>query len=134
MKKISYVHETRAEDGETKVTLKIPYFEHEDIGWIEKAMRTTAPAVKEWLDENMDTIREDMQIIKPIKNGVPFEEVFIQIWHYIFGLTNKHLARKGFMFDTYSEGSDHKGYQPAVMEKGVLEKIESDLVGDEYEV
>lgn len=134
LKKLSYVQETRSEDGEIKVALKIPYFDGEDIGLILETMRTAAPAVKEWLDDNMDTIKEDMQKIKPIKNGVPFKEVFIQIWHYIFGLTNKHLARKGLLFNTYSEESDHKGYQPAVMAKGVLEEVESDLLGDEDEV
>ena len=126
LKKIDYIGQ-EVKDGDNILFLKIPYFDENDIKSLKEIVKEIAPTLERWFDENLVEIEKDMQDIKPIKNGVPFEEVFIQIWHYIFGLTNKHLAEEGFIYDTYSEGSDHKGYLPALVKGDVLDEIEEEV-------
>ncbi len=122
LEKLHYV-----EEEEGTYYLLIPYFTEEDLEMIADCIYPFVPILKNWLDENWEDVREDLQETRPIKNGVPFDEFFIQAWHYIFGSVNKKLARKGFIYDTYSEESKHKGYLPAVSEKRVLSALE-DLV------
>lgn len=126
LKKIDYIGQ-RVEDGKEFLFLKIPYFDENDIGSMKEIVNELAPTLERWFDENLVEIEKDMQDIKPIKNGVPFDEVFIQIWHYIFGLTNKHLAERGIIYDTYSKRSDHKGYLPALIKGDVLDEIEEEV-------
>jgi len=115
------------EEEEGTYYLTIPYFTEEDIDMIVDCIEPFIPVLKNWLDDNWEDFRNDLKETRPIKNGVPFDEFFIQAWHYIFGSVNKKLARNGFIYDTYSEKSKHKGYLPGIAEKDVLESLE-DLV------
>jgi len=116
------------EEEEGTYYLTIPYFTEEDIDMIVDCIEPFIPVLKNWLDDNWEDFRNDLKETRPIKNGVPFDEFFIQAWHYIFGSVNKKLARNGFIYDTYSEKSKHKGYLPGIAEKDVLESLEDFVV------
>jgi len=104
--------------------LSIPYFTDEDVEMISECVELFVPMLKNWLHDNREQLRSDLEETRPMKNGVPFDEFFIQAWHYVFGSVNKKLAREGIIYDTYSQGSKHKGYLPGVAEKNVLESLE----------
>jgi len=118
------------EEEEGTYYLSIPYFTEEDIDMIVDCIEPFVPVLKNWLEDNWEDFREDLKETSPIKNGVPFDEFFIQAWHYIFGSVNKKLARKGLIYDTYSEESKHKGYLPALSEREALDVLEDMLVSD----
>jgi nucleoside diphosphate kinase len=61
----------------------------------------------------MPSVKKEIRLLNSVKNGVPFDEIIIQLWHFIFGQTNKHLAQNGMIRDTYST-SIHQGYVPAI--------------------
>ncbi len=122
LKEIKYIEE---ENGTYHLT--IPYFTEENTEMISDCIEPFIPVLKDWLDENLGSLKEELKETRPMKNGVPFDELFIQVWHFIFGLTNKNLAREGIIYDTYSDRSDHKGYLPAVAEKKVLEDLSDSL-------
>ena len=124
LKKLGYI-----EKNNEKYYLSIPYFESQDTQLIFEAISPLLPIIKEWMEDNLDRLEDDVAEIKPIKNGVPFEEVYIQIWHYIFGLTNKKLAGRGIIYDTYSDPL-HKGYLPGLFKGDVLERVEDRLVNE----
>lgn len=112
------------EEEEGTYYLSIPYFTEEDVEMIADCIEPFVPVLKNWLDDNWEGLKEDLKETMPMKNGVPFDEFFIQAWHYVFGSVNKKLAKKGFIYDTYLEGSKHKGYLPGVGEKEVLDSLE----------
>ncbi len=106
--------------------LSIPYFTEDDLKMIEDCITPLIPILKEWLEESLDKLKLDLEDTRPMKNGVPFDEFFIQVWHIIFGSVNKELARQGLIYDTYSDDSKYNGYLPAIAKKelmGALEKI-----------
>lgn len=119
LKKMYYV-----EEEEGTFYLLIPYFTEEDIEMITDCIEPFVPVLKNWLDGNWGDLRSDLKETRPMKNGILFDEFFIQVWHYIFGSVNKKLARKDFIYDTYSKESKHKGYLPGVAEKEVLNALE----------
>ncbi|MFW6040506.1 MAG: hypothetical protein ACOC85_01575 [Thermoplasmatota archaeon] len=123
LKKMRYIEEKNGE-----VYLSIPYFTPEDKDMIIAIVTRLIPILKGWLEENIDKLKMNLSEIKPIVNGIPFEEFFVQLWHYVFGLTNKKLAEDGIIFDTYSEVSNHKGYLPALFKGNVLEEVEEELI------
>jgi len=114
-----------AEEDEGSYYLLIPYFTEEDVEMISDCIKLFVPVLKNWLEDNWEDLREDLKETRPMKNGVPFDEYFIQAWHYIFGSVNKKLARKGIIYDTYSEESEHKGYLPGIAEREVLDALEN---------
>ncbi len=123
LERLNYV-----EEEEGTYYLSIPYFIEEDVEMIADCIEPFVPVLKNWLDENWEDLKEDLKDTRPMKNGVPFDEFFIQVWHYIFGSVNKKLAREGIIYDSYSDESKHKGYLPGVSEKEVLSALEDLIV------
>jgi len=120
LEKLLYIEEDKG-----TYYLLIPYFTEEDAEMIADCIKPFIPDLKHWLDDNWEDLREDLKETRPIKNGVPFDEFFIQAWHYTFGSVNKKLARKGIIYDTYSHKSKHKGYLPGIGEKEVMGALEN---------
>ena len=75
----------------------------------------------EWLDLNYSTVQEDLDRLTARKYGVPYRQLFTQIWHYIFGLTNKALVASGHFADPYAEERVSKGMLPFVFDADLLE-------------
>jgi len=92
----------------------IPVFSQQDAPMIEELLDVSRAVMEEWLADNHDTIRSELGEITPLRYGVPYEVVFTQIWHYIFGLTNRHLVEAGLFADPYGDGRTNKGFLPAV--------------------
>ncbi len=125
LEKMDYIEK---EDGTYYIS--IPYFTEEDMDMIAKCIEPLVPILKDWLDQNWDYLKSDFEVTRPMKNGVPFDEFFIQAWHYIFGLVNKKLAREGLIYDTYSEESEHIGYLPAISERKLLDNLEDLMISN----
>ncbi|MFC1521022.1 hypothetical protein ACFL6Y_01300 [Elusimicrobiota bacterium] len=114
------------ETGVTKLLKKLFYIKNNKIN-IPILVKKDAPVIKEikacmdelildWAYDNYDDLRTELSAISPSRNGVDYRDTFLQIWHYVFGYTNKYLAREGIIFNPYAAGSDFKGYLPAVHE------------------
>ncbi|NLU42057.1 MAG: hypothetical protein GXX08_07625 [Firmicutes bacterium] len=98
--------------------LNIPVITVHDMASVKPVIDAVDKAVGTWLREHSDELRHVFADVTPVRVGVDFREVLIQLWHYIFGHTNKHLCRMGALFNPYSESSDWPGYLPVVWEKG----------------
>lgn len=114
-------------NNDGQLSLLIPYFTAEDVKMMTEAVLLLLPVLRQWVDENISAIEADLGSTNPIKNKVPFNEVFIQVWHYIFGLTNKYLAEEGLIYDTYAAGFKHPGHMPALIKGRILEQMVGDL-------
>lgn len=69
-----------------------------------------------WLRENHAALRRDLSGLTAVRAGVPFEQLFTEIWHDVFGWTNYHLSRAGWLADPYGPRSLHNGFVPFVWE------------------
>jgi hypothetical protein len=76
--------------------------------------------MKDWLKKDYEPFRESVKEISPLRAGVPFPEVFAQLWHYIFGIANQKLVEAELFSDPYAADHVQKGHALAVWEPGIL--------------
>lgn len=72
-----------------------------------------------WMKERAPLLEKELASITPLRNGVPYETAFNQIWHYVFALANRDLVNAGFLADPYSPDREFKGFIPAVWESSL---------------
>lgn len=73
-------------------------------------LKLLSPVVLDWFAENHLSLEKNLAGITPLRHGVPFGEVMTQVWHYLFGLTNRALVRAGFFSDLYALPPDRQGF------------------------
>jgi hypothetical protein len=76
-----------------------------------------------WLAENYPRIREELAGITPLRHKVPYEQTFDQVWHYVFGMTNRRLVRAGLFADPYAAGRVRPGYVAAILDATTLPEL-----------
>ena len=75
---------------------------------VDEALALSRDVLIKWFAENYQGIRNDLGGLTSMAHGVAFEALFTQIWHDLFGLTTRELARSGFIADTYAEDFTYK--------------------------
>lgn len=103
--------------------LAVPYLADEDAGVVAGVKDVVVEQVLRWAGSGYDGLRADMRATTPVRHGVDFREVFVHVWHWVFGLVNKRLAEKGMLFDAYEAGHRSPGCVPAVVEDGVWQAL-----------
>ena len=77
----------------------------------------------DWHQENYERIKSSSLKLTPILNGVPFERVYTEIWHFAFAIANRTLVEEGFFADPYAADRPYKGFIPAVWANGIVETL-----------
>ena len=67
-----------------------------------------------WLSENYPRMKNELQDLGFTRAGVPFEDGYTMIWHYLFGLANRELVEGGLFADPYAPDRTYQGAIPAV--------------------
>ncbi len=75
----------------------------------------------EWLELNYSTVQTRLELLTARKYGIPYRQLFTQIWHYLFGLTNRALVASGHFADPYAEERIGKGMIPFVLDADLVE-------------
>lgn len=99
-------------------SLLIPAFNKADEKMLKEVQLIVNKAIINWADSYYEQIKVDLKDLSAVRNKVNYKELFVQLWHYFFGYTNKLLPRAGFIYDTYQGPEGQKGYLPAVMIRG----------------
>ncbi len=115
---LSELHYISGQHGVWQAT--IPVFANNDRGMLQKLRGIGRKVMTEWLKTNYSRLREQLSDLTPVRNGVPFEEGFTMIWHFVFGLTNQRLVEAGLFADPYATTRTEKGFIPAVFEGDAL--------------
>jgi hypothetical protein len=110
LQQIQYIE--RAKDK--RYHLLVPVLDGIDKKLVDQSLDLSRQILSEWLTTNYGKMREDLGALTAMKQGVPFESLFTQIWHELFGLTTRQLVHAGFMFDPYSQGTTYKGSFPSL--------------------
>lgn len=106
-------------DGDL-VLSRVPVFTTVQDGAMIAAVKLQGEIVlKRWLKANAPSIRAELASLSALKAGVPYEELFTQLWHDIFGLTNLELVRRGWLADPYGPETAFNGFVPFVWQAGL---------------
>jgi len=73
----------------------------------------------DWHEANYAGIRQALSNLTPIRNGVPFERVYTEIWHFVFGFANRTLVEEGLFANPYADSRRHQGFLPVVWDAGL---------------
>ena len=105
LKVIDYVRERP--DG--RYELVVPVLDYQDGQLVADVLALHRRILQRWLDAHYASLRSELSDLTVIRQGVPFEAIFTQIWHDFFGLTTRELVRKGVIADPYADSLDHRG-------------------------
>ncbi len=122
----------RAEDAETLVRMlaalefvsvhndryqvAIPVFTERDEAMVRQLLSIGNKVMDQWLAVNYTKMKGELRDLSFTRSGVPFEDGFTMIWHYIFGIANRHLVEAGLFADPYAPSRKYKGSIPVVSE------------------
>ena len=98
----------------------IPVIPLSDHALVKEILTHSGEILVDWLPDQMDELRDWIREITPLKYGLTFEEIFSQVWHYLFGLANRHLVQAGFFADPYSPERSFQGFIPAIWHPDVM--------------
>ncbi|MEZ5995928.1 MAG: hypothetical protein R3C25_09240 [Hyphomonadaceae bacterium] len=87
-----------------------------DAAMVEEVRAHGRAIMRAWLGQNYARVREQLSGLRSVRAGVPYEIVFTQLWHDLFGWTNYHLVREGFMYDPYGPDAEWVSFVPFVWE------------------
>ncbi len=80
----------------------------------DRIRRIGREVIEGWLAANYPLVRSELADLGYVRAGVPFEDGFTMIWHYLFGITNAKLVAAGLFADPYDPARRFKGAIPAV--------------------
>ena len=84
----------------------VPVFLPLDRTLIETAVSLVVDMAQTIVVDRYNEMRRALQDISPVRNGVPFAEVFTEVWHFILAEANRILAETTFMASLARAGSD----------------------------
>jgi len=106
--------------GEDAYVLAIPYFSLADKPMIDAVRALCWQLMDVWLDDNSAAVKDGLGGLNAIQHGVPYEQLFTEIWHYLFGMTNKALVESGHFADPYADERLFKGMMPFAFDTEIL--------------
>jgi hypothetical protein len=95
-------------------SVRIPVLTKDDMTMVNDLRSTSRKILEAWLSENYGRIKSELKDLTPLKYGVPFEDLFTHIWHYIFGLANREMVELGMLADPYGNARVFKGFVPVI--------------------
>ncbi len=92
----------------------IPVLTRRDEGMARRLIAIGRGVMEGWLASNYGRMKAELSNLSFTRSGVPFEDGFTMIWHYVFGMTNRRLVEAGLFADPYAAELRYKGSIPAV--------------------
>jgi hypothetical protein len=108
-------------ESEGRYRAIIPVLTVRDRPMVQRILSIGRAAITDWLEADFAKLKADLAGTAPARSGVPFEEGFTLIYHYVFGRANALLVESGLYADPYSPRSSFKGYSPIVFDPKVLQ-------------
>jgi hypothetical protein len=84
-------------------------FDRADAPMLNAALNLHRRILGEWLRRVYPRARAELSSITAVRQGVPFESAFTQIWHEYFGLATREMIAAGLIEDPYSKARRHPG-------------------------
>jgi hypothetical protein len=94
----------------------IPVLTKRDEAMYRRLLSIGNAVMDQWLAVNYPKMKAELHDLSFTRSGVPFEDGFTMIWHYLFGIANRKLVEAGLFADPYAANRKYKGSIPAVSE------------------
>lgn len=121
LESLSYVHRQRASFGARVLVL-----DSTDLDMMREMLMMGQTIMASWHEQNYGHLKARLSRLTPLRHGVPFQRVYTEIWHHIFGIANRTFVEAGFFADPYAEGLRFSGYLPAIWINGLDQCIPVD--------
>lgn len=92
----------------------IPVLTEVDAPMLREVRRLGREVMRAWFVERQEPLRQSLGGLSFVRNGVPLQDGFYWVWHYVFGVANRELAAAGLLVDPYGGGSRFPGFLPVV--------------------
>jgi hypothetical protein len=103
------------EKQETRYRAAIPVFTFERDGEMIREARTLGQDImRRWLQSNYARAQTEFSSLSALRVGVPFKTMFTELWHPIFGWTNYHLVKQGYLHDPYGPKAKFISFVPFI--------------------
>lgn len=96
-------------DGRGVYHLTVPVFDRGDKGLVTDTIALSRAIMRSWLRQHLPEMKRELSGLTAVANGLPFEAVFTQIWHEIFGQVTRDLAQSGVTASAYGQDVRYKG-------------------------
>ena len=94
----------------------VPVLTKRDEVMTKRLLGIGSHVMNDWLPQNYPKMKSELQSLSFTRSGVPFEDGFTMIWHYLFGIANRHLVEAGLFADPYAPDRKYKGSITVVSE------------------
>lgn len=94
--------------------LLAPVLDRADGPLLDRVLALNREILARWLTGVSPEMRRDLGTLTAMRHRVPYESLFTQIWHELFGLTTRELVRSGFLFDPAGPEARYKGSYPTL--------------------
>ena len=116
LQELQYV---RAQDG--SFVLAVPYFSIVDKPMVDAVRAMGRQVMDAWLEQNGAAVKDSLGRLNAIQFGVAYQQLFTEIWHYLFGMANRSLVESGHFADPYADGRLSKGMIPFAFDVELLQ-------------
>jgi len=100
---------------------EVPVLSEGDAAMVGQLRRIGWEVMGDWLSGQYDDMKAELSSLTPMRYGVPYANVFPQVWHYLFGTANRYLVDAGLFADPYAQSRPYQGYIPAVWHRSLEE-------------
>jgi hypothetical protein len=101
--------------------ISVPYFTAADAHAVQRLRAVVFGAVRDWCEQYYRQLKSDLSGLTALRHGVDYQEVFVDLWHWVFGFANKQLAEAGYIFDPYEPGHITPGCLGGIAEDALLD-------------
>ena len=98
----------------------IPVLGRRDSAMVSGLVTISREVMSQWLTTNYSKMQGELQQLTTIKSGLPYPQAYTQIWHYLFGTTNRLLVEAGLFIDPYAGERRYQGFIPVVFDPSLL--------------
>ena len=98
----------------------VPVLTPSDKPLVDATLKLSRDIMRDWLQRNYPTMKDELSSLSPMRNGVPFSLAFSEVWHYEFGFATKSLSESGFYANPRAQGNRYEGYVPLVWASSLL--------------
>ena len=89
--------------------LRVPVLDESDRAMVDEALRWNRGILSVWLASHHSEMRRELTGLTAMRAGLPFEALFTQIWHELFGAVTRELAQRRVIASAYTPGRRYKG-------------------------
>ena len=81
--------------GQSLSQAKVLFLRPQDAEPVAAMVAMGREIMVDWHEANYAHMRQALSDLTPIRNGVTFERVYTEIWHFVFGFANRTLVEEG---------------------------------------